>query len=105
MNSTTGDQRSGQASSQLLASERLPILDDAEVAKRTLLLGELYAALAALGVRCVLARRHRLVLRYNDTPPLAESGPTDPASDAAAAAVFIACADVAADEVNESPRI
>jgi hypothetical protein len=54
-----------------------PILDDAEVARRVLLLIKLQTNLEALGVRCVLARNHRLVLRYNDSP-LAPSGLTDP---------------------------
>jgi hypothetical protein len=55
-----------------------PILDDSEAASRTLLLAELQAALTGLGVRCVLARRQRLVLRYSDKAPLEPSGPTDP---------------------------
>jgi hypothetical protein len=42
-----------------------------------LALGELQAALSALGVRCVLARNHRLVLRYNRARS-APSGLTDP---------------------------
>jgi hypothetical protein len=54
------------------------ILEDAEVAHRMLALAELRATLARLGVQSVLARRHRLVLRYNDPPPLAPSGPTEP---------------------------
>ncbi|HVB45354.1 MAG TPA: hypothetical protein VNF47_21985 [Streptosporangiaceae bacterium] len=41
------------------------ILSEYEAGRRMLLLAELHAALTALGVRCVLARRHRLVLRYN----------------------------------------
>lgn len=59
-------------------TRRTPVLDDSEVADRLLLLAELQAALAGLGVRCVVASRHRLVLRYNDPPPLAPSGPTSP---------------------------
>lgn len=54
------------------------ILEDSEVARRMLLLAGLQARLARLGVRSVLARRHRLVLRFNDPPPLAPSGPTEP---------------------------
>jgi hypothetical protein len=54
------------------------VLDNDEAARRTLLLSELQAALAALGVQSIRARRHRLVLRYNDPPPLMPSGPTDP---------------------------
>lgn len=45
-----------------------PILAEAEVSRRMLLLTELQAALAADGVRCVLARNHRLVLQYNAIP-------------------------------------
>jgi hypothetical protein len=55
-----------------------PILDDAEVARRKLLLAELQAALAGPGVRCILAGRQRLVLRYSEPPPHAPSGPADP---------------------------
>lgn len=54
------------------------ILDDSEVACRILMLAELQAALADLGSSCVLARHHRLVLRYNDPPPQLRSGLTDP---------------------------
>jgi hypothetical protein len=56
-----------------------PILDDAEVASRKLLLAELQAALAAVGVQCILAGRQRLVLRYSEEPPYSPSGPVDPA--------------------------
>ncbi len=42
-----------------------------------LLLADLQAALAALGVRSVLARNHRLVLQYN-VSPYRPSGLTDP---------------------------
>jgi hypothetical protein len=55
-----------------------PILEESEAARRTFVLCELQAALAALGVQSVRAARHRLVLRYNDPPPLLPSGPTDP---------------------------
>ena len=41
------------------------------------LLAALQTELEAAGVRCVLARTHRLVLRYN-LAPLAPSGLTDP---------------------------
>src|SRR6266699_17312 len=54
-----------------------PILQEAEVARRMHLLAELQDALAALGVRSVLARNHRLVLRYNRVPS-GPSGMTDP---------------------------
>jgi hypothetical protein len=57
----------------------MSILDDDEVARRKLLLAELQAVLAGSGVRCVLAGRQRLVLRYSEPPPHAPSGPTDPA--------------------------
>jgi hypothetical protein len=53
------------------------ILSDAEACRRLALLGELRGALAGLGVRSVVARRHRLVLRYN-TAPCEPSGLTDP---------------------------
>jgi len=42
-----------------------------------LLLDSLHAALDSFGVRCVLARNHRLVLRYNEAP-LSPSGLTNP---------------------------
>jgi hypothetical protein len=58
-------------------SSRPPVLDEAEVDRRLMTLAELQAALNELGVRCVLARQQRLVLRYNEAP-LARSGPTDP---------------------------
>ena len=47
---------------------REPILTEAEVARRMSLLAELQAALTAQGIRCVLARNHRLVLQYNRSP-------------------------------------
>jgi hypothetical protein len=54
-----------------------PILDEAEVDSRMMLLAELQAAIEARGIRCVLARNHKLVLRYNEASP-APSGPTEP---------------------------
>jgi hypothetical protein len=42
------------------------------------LLAELQAALVGLGVRSVVARNHRLVLRWNSIGPFGPSGPTDP---------------------------
>ncbi len=45
--------------------EQCQVLPDAEASRRALLLAELQAALTALGARAVLARKHRLVLRYN----------------------------------------
>lgn len=64
--------------SQVQTSSHPAVLSDSEAGQRVMLLGELHAALDNLGVRCVLARNHRLVLRYNDPPPLLPSGPTDP---------------------------
>jgi hypothetical protein len=54
-----------------------PILSDLEAESRLRLLAELQAALSALGVESILARNHRLVLRYN-VAPLDPSGLTDP---------------------------
>jgi hypothetical protein len=50
------------------------------MARRLLLLAELRNALSSLGVRCVLARTQRLVLRWNspNPGPYRPSGPTDP---------------------------
>src|ERR1700722_7850255 len=62
--------------SQLPVS-RTPLLADAEVGRRLVLLSQLQAALDPLGIRCLLARNHRLVLRYNDAP-CQPSGMTDP---------------------------
>jgi hypothetical protein len=56
---------------------RMPILDETEVTHRMLRLGELQSALSGLGIECVLARNHRLVLRYN-TVPCEPSGLTNP---------------------------
>jgi hypothetical protein len=55
-----------------------PVLDEADADRQALTLSELQAALSALGVRSIRARYHRLVLRYNDPPPLPPSGPTSP---------------------------
>jgi len=54
-----------------------PILPEAEVTRRMLLLAQLQTSLAGLGVRSVLARHHRLVLQYNRVPS-GPSGMTDP---------------------------
>lgn len=54
-----------------------PILAEAEVTRRMLRLAQLHAALAMHGVRSVLARNHRLALRYN-SDPCEPSGLTDP---------------------------
>ena len=53
------------------------ILTPRYAAARMALLAELQTALTGLGVQCVLARRHRLVLRYTDKP-VSPSGLTDP---------------------------
>ncbi len=58
-------------------TEQPQVLAEAEVSRRILLLAELHAALTALGARCVMARKQRLVLRYNPSPS-APSGPVDP---------------------------
>lgn len=54
------------------------ILAAGEVQHRMRPLADLQVALEAHGVRCVPARNHRLVPRYNATPP-EPSGLTDPA--------------------------
>jgi hypothetical protein len=54
-----------------------PILDDAEAARRLLLLAQLKTALADLGFQCTLARKHHLVLRYADGVA-GPNGLTDP---------------------------
>ncbi len=59
------------------AQPRDPILSEAEVATRMRLLARLQDALRARGVSCALARRHRLVLRYNQAP-VEKSGLIDP---------------------------
>jgi hypothetical protein len=60
------------------AVQRPHVLSEDEAASRALLLGELQAALAGIGVRSVVARNHRLVLRWNIPGPFRPSGPTDP---------------------------
>lgn len=59
------------------ASIARPILDEPEVTRRVLLLAELQGALAAHGVRSLLVRNRRIVLRSAGTG-LERSGPTDP---------------------------
>jgi hypothetical protein len=54
-----------------------PILTKAQIDMQLLLLAALHSALAERNIRCVLARTHRLVLRYS-AAPLAASGPTEP---------------------------
>jgi len=70
-------QRPIEDDSTALTSGRPPILADAEVALRMLLLAELQAALVELGFHSVLARNQRLVLQYNQRP-CEPSGLTDP---------------------------
>ena len=55
----------------------LPILGEAEADRRMFLLAQLHAALEAQQFHCVLARKHRLVLRYS-TLQREPSGLTDP---------------------------
>jgi hypothetical protein len=54
------------------------VLEEPEAARRELLLAELQAALSALGLQSIRARRHRLVLRYNDPLRHLPSGPVSP---------------------------
>jgi hypothetical protein len=56
---------------------RPAVLTETEAASRLRLLADLKTELASLGIPSVLARNHRLVLRYN-TVPCEPSGPTDP---------------------------
>jgi len=55
----------------------VPVLGEAEAERRMGLLADLKVALDARGVSSVLARRRRLVLRY-DLSPCPPSGLTDP---------------------------
>jgi hypothetical protein len=71
-----GDENTVTASVPTMSAS--PVLDESEATRRTLVLSELQAALAALGVQSVRAARHGLVLHYSASPPLAPSGPTDP---------------------------
>lgn len=57
--------------------ESRPVLDDAEAHRRLLALAALKASLADLGIASILARKHRLVLRYNDRIT-GSNGLTDP---------------------------
>lgn len=54
-----------------------PVLSETEVASRVSLLAALRGALEEAGIRCLLARKHRLVLRYSQGP-CEPSGMTDP---------------------------
>jgi len=54
------------------------ILEDQDAVRRLLVLADLQAALADAGIQAVLARNHRLVLRYSQAP-LDPSGLTNPA--------------------------
>jgi hypothetical protein len=60
------------------ASLDSPVLDEPEADRQALMLAELQAALTELDVNTVLARRHRLILRFSHPSPLAPSGPTSP---------------------------
>ena len=66
-----------RASRQLVTPASPPILAEADVCRRMLLLSELQTALEAQQVRSVLARNHRLVLHYS-TSPCEPSGLTNP---------------------------
>lgn len=56
-----------------------PILGAGEADRRMLVLAGLHEALHGLGVRCVLARNHRLVLeKFKHAAPIGPSGLTDP---------------------------
>jgi hypothetical protein len=57
--------------------DRMGLMTELEVNTRMRQLAELKSALATLGVESVLARNHRLILRYNNAP-LEQSGLTDP---------------------------
>lgn len=54
------------------------VLSHDEAARRLLLLTDLQISLTERGVRCVLARYHRLVLRWSSSGPFGPSGLTDP---------------------------
>ena len=56
-----------------------PIISAAEAARRLELLADLQTSLAGLGIGSVLARNHRLVLRWRSSGPYGPSGLTDPA--------------------------
>lgn len=52
-----------------MAARMMPeVLAETEAGRRVHLLAELQAAFDELGVRCVLARRHRLVLWFDQSP-------------------------------------
>ena len=77
------------------------------------LLTELQAALSGLGIQCVLARRHRLVLRYTENP-VPPSGRTDPTLHVFAPAGTLdqirplleeTLARAAADRINEAHQL
>jgi hypothetical protein len=60
------------------AGGQKPVLTEDEATRRVVLLGDLQAALAGIGVPSVLARNHRLVLRWYSSGPFGPSGLTDP---------------------------
>jgi hypothetical protein len=70
------DQATRGTSDRVLAG-RQPILSQTEADRRMLLLADLQSSLTGLGIRCVLARNHRIVMR-NSKGPSEPSGLTDP---------------------------
>jgi hypothetical protein len=60
------------------AQPRPRILTQDEATLRLRLLAELQTTLAGQGIRCVLARTHRLVLRWRTSGPFGPCGLTDP---------------------------
>jgi hypothetical protein len=82
MNNAISNARPGGTDNGTAGQPRPPVLATREASRRATLLADLQAALAAQGVRSVLARRHRLVLRGGRTTPIGArpepSGPTDP---------------------------
>jgi hypothetical protein len=74
---TTGGRRMMPDNNHQNARRADTVLNETEVASRLNLLAMLRGALEAAGVRCLLARKHRLVLRYSEVPH-EPSGMTDP---------------------------
>jgi hypothetical protein len=69
--------RATRSTSDRLPATRQPILSRVEAERRMLLLADLQSSLTGLGVHCVLARNHRIVMR-NSKGPSEPSGLTDP---------------------------
>jgi hypothetical protein len=61
-----------------MTSRGRPVLEDAEAERRRLLLARLQSVFLELGIECMLARNHKLVLRYSDGAA-GPNGLTDPA--------------------------